>query len=51
MQFTEFIEALARVAEKLSPNSPHYKDRYLNSKLRRTLHLYIKFEGINKYIS
>lgn len=46
MEFIEFIEALARVAEKLSPNSPNYKDKYLNGKQRRTLPLYVKFEGI-----
>lgn len=46
MQFIEFVEALARVAEKISPNSPNYRDKYLNSKQRRVLPLYIKFEGI-----
>lgn len=46
MEFIEFIEALARIAEKLSPNSPKYRINNLNGKQRRTLPLYIKFEGL-----
>lgn len=48
MEFIEFIEALARMAEKLAPNSPAYKEKYLNGKQRRTLPLYVKFEGIEE---
>ncbi|CAK73116.1 unnamed protein product (macronuclear) [Paramecium tetraurelia] len=46
MQFIEFIEALARVAESISPNSNNYQIKQLNAKQRRTLPLYIKFEGL-----
>jgi hypothetical protein len=46
MSFLEFVEALARVAEKLSPSSPTYKEKNLNAKKRRVLPLFIKFEGL-----
>ncbi|CAD8081151.1 unnamed protein product [Paramecium sonneborni] len=46
MQFIEFIEALARIAEFISPNSNNYQIKQLNAKQRRTLPLYIKFEGL-----
>ena len=46
MGFLEFVEALARVAEKLSPSSPTYKIKYLNMKKRRVLPLFVKFEGL-----
>jgi hypothetical protein len=46
MNFLEFIEALARVAEKLSPSSPSYKIKCLSIKKRRVLPLFVKFEGL-----
>jgi hypothetical protein len=46
MNFLEFVEALARVAEKLSPSSPAHKIKFLNVKKRRVLPLFIKFEGL-----
>jgi hypothetical protein len=50
MTFIEFVEGLARVAEKVSPSSPTYPDKNLNVKKRRILPLFIKFEGLCYYI-
>lgn len=50
MSLVEFIEALARVAEKISPSSPAYVQKNLNLSQRRILPLFVKFEGIHKNI-
>jgi hypothetical protein len=46
MSLIEFIEGLARVAEKLSPSSPSYEQKNLTEKKRRVLPLFVKFEGL-----
>jgi hypothetical protein len=46
MNFNEFVEALARVAEKISPSSPAHKEKYLGVRKRRILPLFVKFEGL-----
>lgn len=46
MTLVEFVEALARVAEKVSPSSPAYKEKGLKIHQRRILPLFVKFEGI-----
>lgn len=45
MTLIEFIEALARVAEKISPSSPTYKEKSLNAMQKAILPLFVKFEG------
>lgn len=45
MIFIEFVEALARVAEKISPSSPMHKEKNIGIKKRRVLPLFVKFEG------
>lgn len=50
MTIVEFVEALARVAEKISPSSPTYKEKNLNLNQRRILPLFVKFEGITSYL-
>jgi hypothetical protein len=46
MHFLEFVEAIARVAEKISPSSPSHKVKNLNPQRRRVLPLFVKFEGL-----
>jgi hypothetical protein len=46
MSLIEFIEALARIAEKVSPSSPMHKEKNLILRARRVLPLFVKFEGI-----
>ncbi|KAM3145065.1 hypothetical protein pb186bvf_002740 [Paramecium bursaria] len=46
MTFIEFVEALTRMAEKISPRSPTFKVKDLNQQQRTTLPLYVKFEGL-----
>ncbi|KAM3145063.1 hypothetical protein pb186bvf_002738 [Paramecium bursaria] len=46
MTFIEFVEALARMAEQISPISPTFKVQDLNQEERTTLPLYVKFEGL-----
>lgn len=49
MDFLEFVEAITRVAEKISPITPIYaiKHSNLNNDVsRKTLPLFVKFEGI-----
>ncbi|KAM3131808.1 hypothetical protein pb186bvf_016058 [Paramecium bursaria] len=46
MRFIEFVESLARIADIISPISPHIKDKELNQAQRQTLPLYLKFEGL-----
>jgi hypothetical protein len=50
MTFIEFVEGLARVAEKVSPSAPLYPDKNLNVKKRRILPLFVKLEGLCYYI-
>jgi hypothetical protein len=45
MNVLEFCEAIARVAEKLSPASPAYKEKGLKLSQRRVLPLFVKLEG------
>jgi hypothetical protein len=48
MEFLEFVEALARLAEKISPISPMYAVRNpkVNRVTRKSLPLFVKFEGL-----
>ena len=48
MELLEFIEALARLAEKISPISPMYAVRNpkVNRVTRKSLPLFVKFEGL-----
>lgn len=48
MQFLEFVEAIARLAEKISPISPMYAVRNptVNKITRKSLPLFVKFEGL-----
>jgi hypothetical protein len=46
MSFIEFVEALARVAERISPSSPAHKEKNLGLRKRRVLPLFVKFEGL-----
>jgi len=48
MQFLEFIEGIARVAERISPVSPMYAFRNppVNIVTRKALPLFVKSEGI-----
>lgn len=48
MDFLEFIESIARLAEKISPLSPMYAVRnpIVNKITRKSLPLFVKFEGI-----
>ena len=47
MTLVEFVEALARVAEKVSPSSPAYREKGLKIHQRRILPLFVKFEGFH----
>lgn len=46
MTLIEFVEALARMADKISPRSPSFKVKDLNQQQRTILPLYVKFEGL-----
>ncbi|KAM3145067.1 hypothetical protein pb186bvf_002742 [Paramecium bursaria] len=46
MNFEEFVEAIARIAEFISPSSPHIRQKFLAISQRKILPLYIKFEGL-----
>jgi hypothetical protein len=50
MTFIEFVEGMARVAEKVSPSSPSYPDKNLTTKKRRVLPLFVKFEGLSYFL-
>lgn len=49
MELFEFIEALTRTAEKISPITPMYTVKHnnpVNDVSRKTLPLFVKFEGL-----
>lgn len=46
MTFVEFVEGIARVAEKVSPSSPMYSIKNQDITKRRVLPLLVKFEGM-----
>ena len=47
MSFLEFVEAVARLAEKISPLSPMYTlTIQLTKASRKALPLFVKFEGL-----
>ena len=46
MNFIEFVEGIARVAEKMSPCSPMYDLKKMDIRKRRVLPLVVKFEGM-----
>ena len=47
MNFLEFVEAIARLAEKISPLSPMYTlTIQLTKASRKALPLFVKFEGL-----
>ena len=49
MELFEFIEAITRLAERISPVTPMYAKKnsnLINDVSRRTFPLFVKFEGI-----
>ena len=46
MTFIEFLEGIARVAEKVSPSSPKFSEKNLNQQKRHVLPLFVKLEGL-----